>query len=424
MGNDTFGERNKRQKEEEEKLIIKPIPVTNEEKLDISEGVEDENEDIEKEAKKKFSDVFEERKKIKSNDDEKIIIKPKVGISTQNQEKDGEESDESEEEEDEDKQSKIETKKKLSINDLRSSMKVKLNIQQENNIPKRKKKDNSSDDIKDELTFDDFPEISKPTNEPKKKKIADEFHEKVKIEQVQDDKLIIRTLPELITDNEREMNLENEDPKNNKRINDTFGERNKRQKDEEEKLIIKPIPVTIEEKSNVSEGVEHENEIIEKEAKKKVSDVFDERKKIKSNDDEKIMIKPKVGISTQNQEKDNEESSETEEEEDEEKQSKIKTKKKLSINDLRSSMKVKLNIQQENNIPKRKKKDNSSDDIKDELTFDDFPEISDPINELKKKKISDEFHEKVKIEQVQDEKLIIRTLPELMTDNEREMNLE
>merc|ERR1712142_1152805 len=133
--NDTFGERNKRQKEEEEKLIIKPIPVTNEEKLNIPEGVEDDNEDIEKEAKKKVSDVFEERKKIKSNDDEKIMIKPEVGISTQNQKKDGEESDESEEEEDEEKQSKIETKKKLSINDLRSSMKVKLNIQQESNIP-------------------------------------------------------------------------------------------------------------------------------------------------------------------------------------------------------------------------------------------------------------------------------------------------
>merc|ERR1712168_891018 len=326
----------------------------------------------------------------------------------------------SEEEEDEEKQSKIETKKKLSINDLRSSMKVKLNIQQENNISKRKKKDNSSDDIKDELTFDDFPEISDPINELKKKKIADEFHEKVKIEQVQDEKLIIRTLPELMTDNEREMNLENEDPKNSKRINDTFGERNKRQKEEEEKLIIKPIPVTIEKKSNVSEGVEDENEDIEKEAKKKVSDVFEERKKIKSNDDEKIIVKPEVGISTQNQKKDGEESDESEEEENEDKQSKIETKKKLSINDLRSSMKVKLNIQQENNIPKRKKKDNSTDDIKDELTFDDFPEISKPTNEPKKKKISDEFHEKVKIEQVQDDKLVIRTLPELMTINEPE----
>merc|ERR1712168_790253 len=248
--------------------------------------------------------------------------------------------------------------------------------------------------------------------------------EKVRIEQVQDEKLVIRTLPELMTINEREMNLENEDPKNSKRINDTFGERNKRQKEEEEKLIIKPIPVTIEKKSNVFDSVEDENGIIEKEAKKKVSDVFDERKKIKSNDDEKIMIKPKVGISTQNQEKDNEESDESEEEEDEEKQSKIKTKKKLSINDLRSSMKVKLNIQQENNIPKRKKKDNSTDDMKGELTFDDFPDISKPTNEPKKKKIADEFHEKVKIEQVRDEKLIIRTLPELMTDNEREMNLE
>merc|ERR1712142_346989 len=277
--NDTFGERNKRQKEEEEKLIIKPIPVTNEEQIDVSEGIEDENEVIEKGAKKKVSDVLEERKKIKSKDDEKIIIKPKVGISTTNQKKDSEESDESEEEEDEDKQSKIETKKKLSINDLRSSMKVKLNIQQENNISKRKKKDNSSDEIKDELTFDDFPEISKPTNEPNKKKIADEFPEKVKIEQVQDDKLVIRTLPELMTDNEPEMNLENEDPKINKRINDTFGERNKRQKEEEEKLIIKPIPVTIEKKSNVFDSVEDENEIIEKEAKKKVSDVFEERKK-------------------------------------------------------------------------------------------------------------------------------------------------
>merc|ERR1712142_748046 len=277
--NDTFGERNKRQKEEEEKLIIKPIPVTIEKKSNVFDSVEDENEIIEKEAKKKVSDVFEERKKIKSENDEKIIIKPKVGISTQNQEKDNEESSETEEEEDEEKQSKIKTKKKLSINDLRSSMKVKLNIQQENNIPKRKKKDNSSDDIKDELTFDDFPEISDPINELKKKKISDEFHEKVKFEQVQDEKLIIRTLPELMTDNEREMNLENEDPKNSKRINDTFGERNKRQKEEEGKLIIKPIPVTIEKKSNVFDSVEDENEIIEKEAKKKISDVFEERKK-------------------------------------------------------------------------------------------------------------------------------------------------
>merc|ERR1712042_65604 len=202
-----FPEKVKIEQVQDDKLVIRTIPETNEEKLNIPEGVEDENEDIEKEAKKKVSDVFEERKKIKSNDDEKIIIKPEVGISTQNQKKDGEESDESEEEEDEEKQSKIETKKKLSINDLRSSMKVKLNIQQENNIPKRKKKDNSTDDIKDELTFDDFPEISKPTNEPKKKKISDEFHEKVKIEQVQDDKLVIRTLPELMTINEREMNL-------------------------------------------------------------------------------------------------------------------------------------------------------------------------------------------------------------------------
>merc|ERR1711894_42535 len=249
-------------------------------------------------------------------------------------------------------------------------------------------------------------------NEPKKKKIADEFHEKVKIEQVRDEKLIIRTLPEQMTDNEREMNLENEDPKNNKRINDTFGERNKRLKEEEEKLIVKPIPVTIEGKLNIFEGVEDENDNLEKEAKKKVSDVFEERKKIKSKDDEKIIIKPKVGISTQNQKKDSEESDESEEEEDEEKQSKIETKKKLSINDLRSSMKVKLNIQQENNIPKRKKKDIFTDEIKGELSFDDFPEISEPTNEPKKKKIADEIHEKVKIEQVQDEKLIIRTLPE------------
>merc|ERR1712168_359405 len=256
-------------------------------------------------------------------------------------------------------------------------------------------------------------EISDPINELKKKKIADEFHEKVKIEQVQDEKLIIRTLPELMTDNEREMNLENEDPKNSKRINDTFGERNKRQKEEEEKLIIKPIQVTNEKKLNISEGVEDENEDIEKEAKKKVSDVFEERKKIKSNDDEKIIVKPKVGISTQNQKKD-----------DEEKQSKIETKKKLSINDLRSSMKVKLNIQQENNIPKRKKKGIFTDEIKDELTFDGFPEISEPINEPKKKKISDEFHEKVKIEQFENEKLIIQTLPELMTDDIKELNLK
>merc|ERR1712168_1157980 len=348
---ESFQERNKKHEKEDQILIKKSIQ--NGEETAKFEDTKDENEIIEKETKKKVSDIFEDREKIKSENDEKIIIKPKVELSNQNQQTDIEEIDESDEEEDdegEEKESKVGNK--LSINDLRSSMKIKLDVVPENNLPKRKKSDIQTE----ELSFDDFPDISDPINELKKKKIADEFHEKVKIEQVQDEKLIIRTLPELMTDNEREMNLENEDPKNSKRINDTFGERNKRQKEEEEKLIIKPIQVTNEKKLNISEGVEDENEDIEKEAKKKVSDVFEERKKIKSNDDEKIIVKPKVGVSTQNQKKDGEESDESEEEEDEDKQSKIETKKKLSINDLRSSMKVKLNIQQENNISKRKKR--------------------------------------------------------------------
>merc|ERR1712168_1093042 len=255
---ESFQERNKKHEKEDQILIKKSIQ--NGEETAKFEDTKDENEIIEKETKKKVSDIFEDREKIKSENDEKIIIKPKVKVSNQNQQTDIEEIDESDEEEDdegEEKESKVGNK--LSINDLRSSIKIKLDVVPENNLPKRKKSDIQTE----ELSFDDFPDISEPTNVPKKKKIADEFHEKVKIEQVQDDKLIIRTLPELITDNEREMNLENEDPKNNKRINDTFGERNKRQKEEEE---------------------------------------------------------------------------------DEEKQSKIKTKKKLSITDLRSSMKVKLNI--------------------------------------------------------------------------------
>merc|ERR1712200_339487 len=99
-------------------------------------------------------------------------------------------------------------------------------------------------------------------------------------------------------------NLKNEDPKSKRRINDSFQERIKNKRKEDEKIIIQPIQVTSEEKLDVSKSVEDENLILEKEAKKKVSDVFEERKKIKSKDDEKIIIKPKIGISTQNQKKD------------------------------------------------------------------------------------------------------------------------
>jgi len=142
-------------------------------------------------------------------------------------------------------------------------MKVKLNIQQENNIQKRKKKDIFTDEIKGELSFDDFPEISEPINEPKKKKISDEFHEKVKIEQFENEKLIIQTLPELMTDDIKELNLKNEDPKSKRRINDSFQERIKNKRKEDEKIIIQPIQVTSEEKLDVSKSVEDENLILE-----------------------------------------------------------------------------------------------------------------------------------------------------------------
>merc|ERR1712142_839335 len=272
--NDSFRERKKKEKKEEPKLIIKPK----------QDSIDDDDEIMGKEPKKKVSDVFEERKKIKSKDDEKIIIKSKVEITNQNGKKDNKEIDESREEDEKEKKeaSEVETKKKLSMNDLKSSVKIKVNLEPENRFPKRKKKKIFTDEIKDELTFHDLPEAFDPSNELKKKKIADELDERLKTEQVQDEKSIIQSL-----------NLENEDQKDKGKINDSFGEPKKKQNVE----------------SREKDEIEHE------EASKK------------------------------------------------------ETKKKLSMNDLKSSVNIKVNLEPENRIPKRKKKKIFTDEIKDELTF-------------------------------------------------------
>merc|ERR1712168_458756 len=286
---------------------------------------EDDNEIKKKVSKKKVSDVFEERKKIKSEDNEKIIVEPKVGSSSQNGKKDNKQIIESrvEYEEEKDEELKVETKKKLSMNDLKSSVKIKVNLEPENRFPKRKKKKIFTDEIKDELTFHDLPEAFDPSNELKKKKIADELDERLKTEQVQDEKSIIQSL-----------NLENEDQKDKGKINDSFGEPKKKQNVE----------------SREKDEIEHE------EASKK------------------------------------------------------ETKKKLSMNDLKSSVNIKVNLEPENRIPKRKKKKIFTDEIKDELTFHDLPEAFDQSNELNKKRIADEFEEKLKTEEAQDEKSIYQSL--------------
>merc|ERR1712168_1623693 len=173
---ESFQERNKKHEKEDQILIKKSIQ--NGEETAKFEDTKDENEIIEKETKKKVSDIFEDREKIKSENDEKIIIKPKVEVSNQNQQTDIEEIDESDEEEDdegEEKESKVGNK--LSINDLRSSIKIKLDVVPENNLPKRKKSDIQTE----ELSFDDFPDISEPTNVPKKKRSQMSFTRRLKL---------------------------------------------------------------------------------------------------------------------------------------------------------------------------------------------------------------------------------------------------
>merc|ERR1712142_168333 len=346
--NDSFLERNKKQKEEDEGMIIKPKEDRRGEKTDNIDN-EDDNEIKKKVSKKKVSDVFEERKKIKSEDNEKIIVEPKVGSSSQNGKKDNKQIIESrvEYEEEKDEELKVETKKKLSMNDLKSSVKIKVNLEPENRFPKRKKKKIFTDEIKDELTFHDLPEAFDPSNELKKKKIADELDERLKTEQVQDEKSIIQSL-----------NLENEDQKDKRKINDSFRERNKKEKKEEPKLII------------------------------------EQRQKIKSKDDEKIIIKPEGEISYQNREESDKQNDGSEEE----KQPKTENKRKMSLMDLKSSVQIKINLEQENNVPKRKKKEIPTDEIRNELSFDDFIVISDPTNELERKKVADEERSKINAE--------------------------
>merc|ERR1712168_596353 len=254
---------------------------------------------------------------------------PKKKQNVESREKDEKEKDE---------ELKVETKKKLSMNDLKSSVNIKVNLEPENRIPKRKKKKIFTDEIKDELTFHDLPEAFDQSNELNKKRIADEFEEKLKTEEAQDEKSIYQSL-----------NLENEDQKGKRKINDSFRERKKKEKKEEPKLIIKPK----------QDSIDDDDEIMGKEPKKKVSDVFEERKKIKSKDDEKIIIKSKVEITNQNGKKDDEEIDESREEDEKEKKeaSEVETKKKLSMNDLKSSVKIKVNLEPENRIPKRRKKE-------------------------------------------------------------------
>merc|ERR1712142_1122592 len=229
----------------EPKLIIKPRQDTLEKKTDYIKDSKDDNEISGKEIKKKVSDVFEERKKIKSKDDENIIIKSKVENTNQNEKKDNKEIVESREEDEKEKDEglKVETRKKLSMNDLKSSVKIKVNLEPENRIPKRKKKKIFTDEIKDELAFHNHPEAFDQFNELKEKKIADEFEERLKTEQVQDEKSIIQSL-----------NLENEDQKDKGKINDSFGEPKKKQNVE----------------SREKDEIEHE-EASKKETKKKLS---------------------------------------------------------------------------------------------------------------------------------------------------------
>merc|ERR1712113_1372306 len=83
-------------------------------------------------AKDKVSDEFEERERKRKEEEEKIIIKPAV-LPKKEEESEEESSEEEEEEE------KPETKKKLSKADLKPAVQIKVAIEEEAPLRRKKK---------------------------------------------------------------------------------------------------------------------------------------------------------------------------------------------------------------------------------------------------------------------------------------------
>merc|ERR1712002_1085184 len=208
----------------DEKIIIKP-------KLEKShdDAIKEDDEEvdlIDGKVRKKIKDEFKERKKIKKEEEEKIIIKPKKGAPVRENEKDDEEdSNDGEEEE-----AIVKTKKKMSWNDLKSTAKIKISLEPQNATPKRKKKHPVSEEHSTELSFDGIPGLDGGNDVKERNRINDQFSEREKTQQVEEEKLIIKPLPELLSQRNENLDSVNGEKNGKKKISDEFEEKKKKKR--------------------------------------------------------------------------------------------------------------------------------------------------------------------------------------------------
>merc|ERR1712002_1049933 len=261
-------------------------------------------------------------------------------------------------------------KKKLSKSDLKPTVKIKAVFEPEEKTPRRKRKEPVVEDGPAEKIslFDEIPPIPEI---PAKEKVSDHFPDKEKPLPVEESIVIVPTAISVvesapddkskINDHGQERNKEpkpdekilitarvlpekpeiepsdanDDDAKHRNKISDHFVEREKKGKGEEEILIITPHPLP--EKSDA----ELEEDIDEVDGKKrnKVSDHFAEKDKKPKSEEEKIVIVP------YDMDKDIPEV-----------EVEVKKKKKISRENLKSAVDVKIDIPTPDATVKRKKK--------------------------------------------------------------------
>merc|ERR1712096_560866 len=148
---DEFAEKEKKPKEEEEKIVITPavLPAKPEPAVKaIPEVPEEEAEETKRAEKDKVRDEFEEKERKRKEEEEKIIIKPAVLPEKKPEESSEEESEEEEEE-------AKPGKKKLSKADLKPAVQIKVAIEEDK--PKRMRKKQESFDADANVLFGGEP---------------------------------------------------------------------------------------------------------------------------------------------------------------------------------------------------------------------------------------------------------------------------
>merc|ERR1712002_568806 len=128
---------------------------------------------------------------------------------------------------------------------------------------------------KNEKIADDLSEIEDGNDVKRRKKVNDQFSEREKTKQLEEEKLIIKPLPELLSEKNENDDTADEMQKEKKKINDEFEERKKNKNGPEEKIIIKPKF----EKGHDDAIKEEDEDVdgIDVKDRKKINDEFKER---------------------------------------------------------------------------------------------------------------------------------------------------